>query len=106
MIFQNTTSYLLLTASLYPNYPSRSAFVGNDTMNNMVISSVNERSYISNKLKVEFPLYIKGKLLSSFAFSYNIKYEYSTIKDNEYKRFSNIFGFGIMFRLSKIDIAK
>ena len=106
LLIQNTTNYLLLTASLYPNYSGNSFVDGNNISHYFVLSSINERNYLANKFKIEFPLYIKGRLFSSFAFSYNMKYEYSTIKDNKYKRFSNIFGLGVIFKLSKLDIIK
>jgi len=103
IIFQNTTSYLMAGAFLYPNYTSDSPFY-NGTRDYLTLAAINKRNYVENKLKVEFPLYIRGNFVNSFSISHDFKYEYSTIKDNVFRRFGHSINIGILFKIDKLKI--
>lgn len=103
IILQNTTSYLIAGAILYPNYSSDRPF-NNKVGDYFTFTTVNKRNYVENRLKVEFPLYIKDKFINSFTLYHDFKYEYSTIKDNVFMRLEHSIHFGLLFKLEKFKI--
>jgi hypothetical protein len=105
VLFQNNTSYVALSVSLYPNYTNNSPlFGGSGWREYFVLSTINKRNCLTNTFKIEFPLYINGKFLNSFTVFHNLQYEHSTIKDNVYHKFVNTFNIGLMFKVDKINI--
>jgi hypothetical protein len=105
ILFQNNTSYLILSASLYPNYTNDSPLVGGSEFKEyFVLSTINKINYLTNTFKIEFPLYINGKFINSFTISHNLQYEHSIIKDNIYHKFVNTFNIGLMFKVDKINV--
>jgi hypothetical protein len=104
VIFQNTTSYLLLTASLHPNYSNDLPLFGGQNKDYFVLSTINKQDYLTNRFKIEFPLYIKGKFINSFVISHNLRYEHSTMKDNTYHKFAHTFNIGMIFQVKKLNI--
>jgi hypothetical protein len=105
ILFQNNTSYFVLSASLYPNYTNDFPLIGGSKFKEyFVFSTVNKRNYLTNTFKIEFPLYINGKFINSFTVSHNLQYEHSIIKDNIYHKFVNNFNIGLIFKVGKINI--
>lgn len=105
VILQNTTSYLIAGVLLYPNYSSDNPLLYNGAGRHLTLAFINKRNYIENKFKVEFPLYIKGKFINSFSISHDFKYEYSTIKDNVFRRLGHTINVGILFKTDKLNIS-
>jgi hypothetical protein len=104
VIFQNTASYLMAGAVLYPNYTSDSPFYNGGSGDYLTFATINKRNYIENRFKAEFPLYIKGKFVNSFSISHDFKYEYSTIKDNVFRRLGHSINIGILFKIDKLNM--
>lgn len=104
-IIQNTSSFFLINAMLYPNYAYDLPLPGTYAPNYFTLSSVKKRQHLTNKLNVEFPLYIADKLVNSFSFSYLFNYENSSINDIAIRKYEHIFSLGIIFKIGKIDIA-
>jgi hypothetical protein len=61
-IVQNTSSFFLINAMLYPNYVFDLPLPGNHVPNYFTLSSVNKRKYLTNRFQVDFPLYLNDKL--------------------------------------------
>lgn len=101
---QNTSSFLLLNAMLYPNYAYDLPLPGTYVPNYFTLSSLKKRQCLTNKLKVEFPLYISGKLVNSFSVSYLFNYQNSSINDIAIRKYEHIFSLGFIFKIDKIDI--
>lgn len=103
ILLQNTTSCLLLGAFLYPNYTGDSPYY-NGTKDYFTFVFINKRNYVENRFKIEFPLYIQGKLINSFAVYHDLKYESSIIKDNIFKRLEHSVNIGIIFSINKLNV--
>ncbi|MDR1182393.1 MAG: hypothetical protein LBL13_10500 [Bacteroidales bacterium] len=98
--FQDITSCLLFAACLHPNYADDNPIYNNGNFKDyFVLATINQRNCLTNKFKVEIPLNMKGKSAKGLAITHNLRYEHSTIKDNIFHRFSNIFYIGIIFGL-------
>ncbi len=104
IIFSNTSSYHLLNAMLYPNYSNDLPLVSGISKEYWAFSSIGRRVYLSNKLRAEFPLYIKDRFINSFAVSYLFHYENSNIKDILYKKTEHVLSLGIIFDVTKLNV--
>lgn len=105
LMFQNHTSYMLLGASLYPNYMDTRPII-NGFQDYFTAYTINKRNFVMNKFKIEFPLYINGKFINSFVLSHNLRFEHSTIKDNTYRRFIHTYNLGVIFKINKLNITE
>lgn len=103
---QNTSSFFLINAMLYPNYAYDLPLPGTYVPNYFTLSSVKRRQYLTNKLKAEFPLYISDKLVNSFSVSYLFNYENSSINDIAIRKYEHILSLGVIFKIGKIDVTK
>jgi hypothetical protein len=101
---QNTCSFFLINAMLYPNYAYDLPLPGTYVPNYFTFSSVKRRQYLTNKLKVEFPLYIADELVNSFSVSYLFNYENSSINDIAIRKYEHILSLGVIFKIGKIDV--
>jgi hypothetical protein len=102
---QNTSSFFLINAMLYPNYAYDLPLPGTYVPNYFTFSSVKRRQYLTNKLKVEFPLYIADELVNSFSVSYLFNFENSRINDIAIRKYEHILSLGVIFKIGKIDVA-
>lgn len=103
-ILQNTTSSMIAGAMLYPNYLSDNPFSNKRVGDYFVFTTVSKRNYVENRLKIEFPVYIKEKFINSFTLYHDFRYEYSTIRDNIFMRLEHSIHFGLLFKLDKFKI--